>query len=303
MPPTFDLTSPEAARVGRAVHLLARARLDQPGLRAVADAMGLSPGHAQRIFAAWVGISPKQFLGLLTAEHAKALLRGGEAGGESVLGAAIEAGLSGPSRLHDLFLKVEAVTPGEYRDRGAGLDLRWGVHPTPFGDALFVASARGLARLAFPAGEGLEAALAETRADWPLSPLVEDPAATAGYAGRAFANLSDAAASLPVPIRVLVKGSPFQVQVWRALARIPAGTAVTYGDLAGALGRPGAARAVGSACGRNRIGYLIPCHRVIRESGALGGYRWGLDLKRSMLAAESTPAPGASAPLADAGVA
>lgn len=303
MPAAFDLTSPEAARVERAVHLLARERLDQPGLGAVADAMGLSPGHAQRIFAAWVGISPKQFLGLLTAEHAKTLLRGGEAGGgESVLGAALEAGLSGPSRLHDLFLKVEAVTPGEYRDRGAGLDLRWGVHPTPFGDALFVASARGLARLAFPAGEGLAAALAETRADWPLSPLVEDPAATADYAGRAFANLSDPAAPPPgpVPIRLLVKGSPFQVQVWRALARIPAGAAVTYGDLAGALGRPGAARAVGSACGRNRIGYLIPCHRVIRESGALGGYRWGLDLKRSMLAAESTPVLGASAPLADA---
>lgn len=300
MPAAFDLTSPEAARVERAVRLLARERLDQPDLEAVAGAMGLSPGHAQRVFAAWVGISPKQFLGLLTAEHAKDLLRGaaagaGPAGGESVLGAAIEAGLSGPSRLHDLFLKVEAVTPGEYRELGAGLDLRWGVHPTPFGDALLVASPRGLARLAFPAGEGLEAALAETRADWPLSPLTQDPTATAPYAERAFANLAGSAATPPIPIRLLVKGSPFQLQVWRALARIPAGTAVTYGGLAGALGRPGAARAVGSACGRNRIGYLIPCHRVIRESGALGGYRWGLDIKRSMLAAESAPAPGTPA--------
>ena len=301
MSASFDPASPEGVRVERAARFLARRRLEQPDLEQVSDVMGMSPGHAQRVFAAWVGVSPKQFLGLLTVEHAKALLRGGEAG--SMLDAALDAGLSGPSRLHDLFLKVEAVTPGDYRASGAGLEMRWGLHQTPFGDALFVASGRGLARLAFLADGTAEAALDEARADWPLSAFTEDPAATAPYAARAFANLGDADGApqaSPAPIRLLVKGSPFQVQVWRALARIPAGTAVTYGGLAGALGQPGAARAVGTACGRNRIGYLIPCHRVIRETGALGGYYWGLGVKRAMLAAEGGPGPGAGPLLAGA---
>ena len=301
MSASFDPTSPEGVRVERAARFLARRRLDQPDPGQVADVMGMSPGHAQRVFAAWVGVSPKQFLGLLTVEHAKALLRGGEDdGGEaggSVLDAALDAGLSGPSRLHDMFLKVEAVTPGDYRASGAGLEMRWGLHPTPFGDALFVASGRGLARLAFLAGGTAEAALDEARADWPLSAFREDPATTAPYAARAFANLGGGA---PASIRLLVKGSPFQVQVWRALARIPIGTAVTYGGLATALGQPGAARAVGTACGRNRIGYLLPCHRVIRETGALGGYYWGLDVKRSMLAVEGGPGPAAGPLLAGA---
>jgi AraC family transcriptional regulator, regulatory protein of adaptative response / methylated-DNA-[protein]-cysteine methyltransferase len=288
-----DPTGPEIARVERAIRYLARNRLEQPGLDEVADVMGLSPFHAQRVFAGVVGVSPKQFLGLLTVEHAKALLRGGA--GESVLGAALEVGLSGPSRLHDLFVKIEAITPGEYRAEGRGLTMRWGVHPTPFGDALFVVSDRGLARLAFVAEAGPAGALAEARADWPLSTFVEDPAGTADCAARAFASLTGRGDPAGAPIRLLVKGSPFQLQVWRALVRIPQGAAVTYGTLALALGSPGAARAVGSACGRNRIGYLIPCHRVIRETGALGGYHWGLDLKRSLLRAESSPPPPAAA--------
>jgi AraC family transcriptional regulator of adaptative response/methylated-DNA-[protein]-cysteine methyltransferase len=277
-------TTPETRRVERAIRYLARNRLEQPSLEDVADVMGLSPFHAQRVFSGWVGVSPKQFLGLLTVEHAKALLRDAE----SVLGAALEVGLSGPSRLHDLFVKLEAITPGEYKAEGHGLTMRWGIHPTPFGDALFVASPRGLARLAFLAEEDPEAALAEAREDWPLSRFVEDPAATAPYAANAFANLDGGPA--PSPIRVLVKGSPFQVQVWRALLRIPAGAAVSYGGLAKAIGQPGASRAVGTACGRNRVGYLIPCHRVIRETGALGGYHWGVDLKRTLLATESQAA-------------
>jgi AraC family transcriptional regulator of adaptative response/methylated-DNA-[protein]-cysteine methyltransferase len=277
-------TTPETRRVERAIRYLARNRLEQPSLEDVADVMGLSPFHAQRVFSGWVGVSPKQFLGLLTVEHAKALLRDAE----SVLGAALEVGLSGPSRLHDLFVKLEAITPGEYKAEGNGLTMRWGIHPTPFGDALFVASPRGLARLAFLADEAPEAALAEACLDWPLSRFVEDPRATAELAASAFANLDGGPA--PAPIRVLVKGSPFQVQVWRALLRIPAGAAVSYGGLARAIGQPGASRAVGTACGRNRVGYLIPCHRVIRETGALGGYHWGLDLKRTLLATESTSA-------------
>jgi AraC family transcriptional regulator of adaptative response/methylated-DNA-[protein]-cysteine methyltransferase len=215
--------------------------------------MGMSPGHAQRVFAAWVGVSPKQFLGLLTVEHAKALLRGGEAG--SVLDAALGRRPLRPVAAARPVLKVEAVTPGDYRSSGAGLEMRWGLHPTPFGEALFVASrprprpprvpgrrhGGGRARR----GPGRLAALG----------LQRGPGGDRSYAARAFANLGGGA---PASIRLLVKGSPFQVQVWRALARIPVGTAVTYGGLARALGQPGAARAVGTACGRNRIGYLSP---------------------------------------------
>lgn len=265
-------------RMAQAIRWLAEHRLEQPGLGAVAAELELSPWHAQRVFARFAGLTPKQLLGHMTLEAAKARL----ASGESVLGAALDVGLSGPSRLHDLFVRLEAMTPGAYRARGAGLELRWGVHPTPFGPALFVASELGLARLAFLTEAGLEAALEEARADWPLSRLVHDPAATAALPEEVFAHRP-----ADPPLRLLVKGTAFQVQVWRALLAIPEGAVTSYGGLAAALGRPGAARAVGSACGRNRIGWLVPCHRVIRETGALGGYHWGLDLKRTMLAVEA----------------
>lgn len=263
-------------RVARAIRHIARHRLEQPTLEEVAGAMGLSPFHAQRLFTRWAGLSPKRFLGLLTVEHAKALLRADE----SVMGAAFEVGLSGPSRLHDLFVGFEALTPGEYKEAGAKLTLRWGVHATPFGPALFVATERGLARLDFLEGRGVEEALAEARADWPLSRFVADEQATAPYAAAAFGG-HDA------PLKLLLKGTPFQVQVWRALMRIPEGSTVTYGQIAAGLGQPGAARAIGAACGRNRIGVLIPCHRVIRDTGALGGYRWGIERKQALLAWES----------------
>lgn len=269
---------PGFERMWRAVRWLVARREARPRLAQLADLLGTSPWHAQRTFARWTGLSPKQFIGQLDLEAAKTRLRAGA----SVLDAALEVGLSGPSRLHDLFVRMEAMTPGEYRALGAGLELRFGVHPTPFGSALFVTSSRGLVRLAFLGEGGLEAALAEARADWPLSALIEDPSATAELPCAVFAR-TDATA----PLRVLVKGTNFQVQVWRALLRIPEGAVATYGGLAAALGAPGASRAVGAACGRNRIGWLIPCHRVIRESGALGGYHWGLDLKRAMLAFEA----------------
>lgn len=265
-------------RVARAIRFIAENRLEQPSLEDVADVMGLSPFHAQRLFTRWAGISPKRFLGLLTLEHAKALLRSTE----SVMGAAYEVGLSGASRLHDLFVSLEAITPGEYKAMGANLTLRWGVHDSPFGPALLVATERGLARLAFLDGQHLDEALAEAKADWPLSRFVEDPEATKPYAEAVFGNRRPSE-----PLKILVKGTPFQVQVWRALLRIPGGSTVTYGDLAAELGRPGAARAVGSACARNRIGMLIPCHRVIRETGALGGYQWGLERKQALLAWEA----------------
>ncbi len=268
-------------RVERAIRYIDAHREEQPGLEEVARAMGLGPFHAQRVFTRWAGVSPKQFLALLTIEDAKARLRDAE----SVLGVALDVGLSGPSRLHDLFVKLEGVTPGEYKAMGKSLEMRWGVHPTPFGDALLVLSDRGLSRLAFVAGEPLQDVLEEAKAAWPLSRFHADPAATLPLARRIFQPAAEDA-----PLRVLIRGTPFQMQVWRALLRIPSGSTVTYGGLARALGHEGAARAVGTACGQNRIGFLVPCHRVIRETGALGGYRWGLTMKRAMLAWEAAQA-------------
>jgi AraC family transcriptional regulator of adaptative response/methylated-DNA-[protein]-cysteine methyltransferase len=270
--------SADYARVERAIRFVEANRLGQPGLEEVADAMGLSPFHAQRVFTRWVGVSPKRFLGLLTVEHAKALLDDRA----SVLDATYEVGLSGPSRLHDLFIGYEALTPGEYKAQGAGITLRWGLHPTPFGEALIVASDRGVTRLAFLADGEREAILDQVRHDWPLSRLAEDQDATAAWLPRIFPDGARAQ-----PLSILVKGTPFQIQVWRALMHIPDGSTMTYGELAAALGRPGAARAVGTACGANPIAFLIPCHRVIRDTGALGGYRWGLVRKRAMLAWEA----------------
>ncbi len=265
-------------RVERAIRYIAENRLEQPSLEDVADAMGVSPFHAQRVFSTWAGVSPKRFLGLLTVEHAKSLLRTDE----SVMGTAYEVGLSGGSRLHDLFVTFEAITPGEYKSLGADLVLRWGVHETPFGAALFVVSERGLARLAFLDGGRLDQALAEAMADWPLSRFIEDAEATRGLAAAAFSPQTNGA-----PLRLFAKGTPFQIQVWRALMRVPSGTATSYGELAAELGHRDSARAVAGACSANRIAVLIPCHRVIRETGALGGYRWGTERKQAVLAWET----------------
>ncbi len=270
--------SADYARVERAIRFIEAHRLTQPKLDEVAEAMGLSPFHAQRLFTRWVGVSPKRFLGLLTVEHAKAAL----AARASVLDTAYDVGLSGPSRLHDLFVTYEALTPGEYKARGAGMTLRWGVHPTPFGEALLAVTERGVARLAFIAGDELADALDEVRKDWPASALVRDQDGTAAWLPRIFPGGRSAE-----PLPLLAKGTAFQTQVWRALLRIPAGATMTYGELAAALGKPGAARAVGTACKVNPIAFLIPCHRVIRATGALGGYRWGLVRKRAMLAWEA----------------
>ncbi len=268
-------------RMARAIRWLVEQREARPRLTDLAAVTGLSPWQAQREFVRFVGVSPTQFRALADLEAAKVVLRAGA----DVLSASLEVGLSGPSRLHDRFVRLEALTPGEYRAQGAGLELRYGVHPTPFGPALFVTAPRGLARLAFLGEGGLEEALAEARAEWPRSRLVEDPAASADLPRAIFEHRpSDG------PLRVLVKGTAFQLRVWRALLRVPTGAVTTYGELAAQLGVPGAARAVGGACGRNRIGWLIPCHRVIRETGALGGYHWGLERKRAMLAFDAARA-------------
>jgi AraC family transcriptional regulator of adaptative response/methylated-DNA-[protein]-cysteine methyltransferase len=276
--------SQDYRRIERAIRFLDDHLIDQPSLEEVAREIGLSPFHAQRLFTRWAGISPKRFLGLLTVGHAKAALQAGE----SVLDATYEVGLSGPSRLHDLFVGFEAMTPGEYKQQGAGLSVRYGIHPTRFGEALLLTTERGIAGLSFVDGDP-EAALEEARADWPLSRLVHDPATTGALVRQLFAGESGAAPQL------LLKGTNFQVKVWSALLRVPPGRVVSYLDLASAIGQPRAVRAVAGALAHNPIGYLVPCHRVIRATGALSGYRWGQARRRALLAWESAQAEAASA--------
>jgi AraC family transcriptional regulator of adaptative response/methylated-DNA-[protein]-cysteine methyltransferase len=270
-------------RIERAIRFLDGHVVDQPSLEDVAREIGLSPFHAQRLFTRWAGISPKRFLGLLTVGHAKAALQAGE----SVLDATYEVGLSGPSRLHDLFVTYEAMTPGEYKQQGAGLVIRYGVHPTPFGAALLLTTERGIAGLSFVDDDAPEEAIEEARAAWPLSRLIEDRDAT----GALVARLFDGTGSEPT--RLLLKGTNFQVKVWSALLRVPSGRVVSYLDLASAIGQPRAVRAVGNALAHNPVGFVVPCHRVIRATGALGDYRWGHVRRRALLAWEAAQAEAA----------
>jgi AraC family transcriptional regulator of adaptative response/methylated-DNA-[protein]-cysteine methyltransferase len=250
----------------------------QPELREIAASVGLSEFHFQRLFQRWAGVSPKRFLQFQTAQEAKRVLR--EAG--DLLDASFNAGLSGPGRLHDLIVNVEAVTPGEYKRRGAGLAISWGVHASPFGDCLLGLTPRGVCALEFLQPETEGEALARLRSLWENAQLVHAPQRTAPVAARIFGPHTQRQA----PLAVLVKGTNFQIKVWEALLRIPAGRLATYGALAQGLGRPRAARAVGSAIAANPIAYLIPCHRVIRNTGAFGDYRWGALRKRVLLSRE-----------------
>ena len=272
---------PDYRRMARAIRYLAENYLDQPRLEDAASAAGLSPFHFQRLFTRYVGVSPKSFVGHLTLAHAKAEL----AEGASVLDAALEAGLSGPSRLHDLTLKIEAMTPGEYAKAGAGLVIEYGFHPCPFGIALVMATARGGCGLAF-GDEGQEEALLEdmTRR-WPNADFIENPERTAQIAERIFEAKTNAA-----PLGLHLLGTPWQIKVWQALLAIPSGHVTSYRAIAEKIGGPSASRAVGTAVGRNPVSLLIPCHRVLGSDGALHGYHWGLARKRAMLALEASRA-------------
>ncbi len=274
-------TTSDYERIERAIRYLDAHRLEQPRLADVAAEIGLSEHHFQRLFRRWAGVSPKRFVQYLTAEHAKQLLRAGA----SVLDTAFETGLSAPSRVHDLLVSLEAVTPGEYKRRGAGLTIRHGLHPSPFGATLVATTERGILSLAFVEPHEAHARIRELAERWPLAHIVRDDAATRPLIERIF---DDARAQRPVP--VLVRGTNFEVRVWEALLRVPPGAATTYGALASAVDAPRAARAVGRAVGRNPVGYLIPCHRVLRSTGAFGEYRWGAARKRAMLAFESAAA-------------
>jgi len=267
-------------RVARAIRFLNDRRQDRPGLDEVAAAVGLSPFHFQRLFRRWAGISPKRFLQVLTSEHAKSLLRGSA----GVLDASLETGLSGPGRLHDMFVTLDAVTPGDYKSRGAGLAIEYGEAPTPFGAAFLAMTRHGVCGMEFvdEAG-GAGAAEGRLAASWPGARLERSRTAARDAAARIFDRGRGRG-----PLPLFVRGTNFQVQVWRALINVPPGRAVAYGDLARAVGKPDAARAVGAAVGANPTAYLIPCHRVIRATGALGGYRWGPTRKQAILAWEGT---------------
>ena len=277
-----DLNTADYHRIERAIRFIDERAPARPSLDDVARHVGLSPFHFQRLFTRWAGISPKRFQQVLALEYAKDLLRDSR----NLLDATYDAGLTSGGRLHDLFVQLEAVTPGEYRAGGAGLRISAGFHDTPFGECLLATTERGVCGLSFFDGHR-DAAMADLLSRWPGAVVEERPRATAPVARRLFDALAVRDPAGLVPLSLLVRGTNFQVKVWSALLRIPAGRGVTYEDVATAIGAPRAVRAVGTAVGRNPVAFLIPCHRVIRGTGALGGYRWGLERKRAMLAWEA----------------
>lgn len=266
------------ARIARAIAFLSRNYASQPSLEEAAFAAKLSPSHFQREFVRAAGISPKAFVGSLTWESAKEKLRLGE----PVLAAALSAGLSGPSRLHDLALKIEAMTPGTYARGGEGLVISYGFHPSIFGTALLMAVEKGLCGLAFADEGAEEAQLSDMRARWPRADFVNDEAATRPYARRIFASSGEDKSDIPIQLF----GTPWQIKVWQALIAIPEGRFASYLHVAETVCTRKASRAAGAAIGRNPIALLIPCHRVLASSGAITGYHWGMDRKRAMIAYE-----------------
>jgi AraC family transcriptional regulator of adaptative response/methylated-DNA-[protein]-cysteine methyltransferase len=270
------------AVVRRAIAAMSERWRDQPTVEELAAALGLAPVQLQRLLVRWAGLSPKAFLQALTLDAARALLRDSA----SVLDTTYEVGLSGPARLHDLFVTHEAMPPGAYRARGKGIVMRWGFHPSPFGRALLMATDYGLAGIGFSdeALGGDAAALADMTRRWPEADFVEDAAAVAPFARRVF---DPAEWSADRPLKVVMIGTDFEVRVWRTLLRIPMGRATTYSDIAAKVGNPKANRAVGSAVGRNPLSFVVPCHRVLGRSGDLCGYHWGLTRKRAILGWEA----------------
>lgn len=270
--------------VAAAIGYLEKNFREQPELGDVARYIGLSEAHFQRLFRRWAGISPKRFLQFLTAEHARRLLRDSR----SVLDVSYEVGLSGGGRLHDLMLNVVAATPGEVKSGGQGLTINYGFHDSPFGESLVAVTERGLCGLAFVQGGNHTELLRELQARWPQAQLEEDLARTRAVARQIFGDSAGA-------VTLFLKGTNFQIRVWEALLRVPAGHAVTYEDIAQSIGQPTAMRAVGAAIGQNPIAYLIPCHRVLRKSGVFGEYHWGASRKKALLAWESARTETSSA--------
>ena len=266
--------------VRRAIAFISEHWRDQPETEAIAAAAGVTATELHHLFRRWAGLTPKAFLQALTLDHARRLLRDSA----SVLDASFEVGLSGPGRLHDLFVTHEAMSPGEWKSGGAGLTVRYGFHPSPFGTALVMATERGLAGLAFADPGEEEAALADMRRRWPQASTIEDATLTAALTRRIFDPKLWRADR---PLRIVLIGTDFEVRVWEALLRIPMGRATTYSDIAVKLGASKAARAVGAAVGKNPVSFVVPCHRVLGKSGDITGYHWGLTRKRAMLGWEA----------------
>ena len=273
-------TGPDYETVRRVIEKISLDYRDQPSLEELAADVGATPTGLQKLFTRWAGLSPKGFLQAVTLDHARRLLDNGL----PLLDAALEVGMSGPGRLHDLFVTHEAMSPGDYKNRGEGLSIRYGHHPSPFGTALLMITGRGLAGLAFCDAGAERAAFEDMARRWPNASYVEDRAATAPYAARIF----DPARWRPEePLRVVLIGTDFQVSVWEALLKIPMNRARTYSSIAAEIGKPAASRAVGAAIGANPVSFVVPCHRALGKSGALTGYHWGLTRKRAMLGWEA----------------
>jgi AraC family transcriptional regulator, regulatory protein of adaptative response / methylated-DNA-[protein]-cysteine methyltransferase len=253
---------------------------EQPEIEAIAEAASVTPTELHHLFRRWAGLTPKAFLQALTLDGARQLLRDSA----SVLDATYEVGLSGPGRLHDLFVTHEAMSPGEWKTGGEGLTVFFGFHPSPFGSALVMATERGLAGLAFADPGEERAALADMKSRWPRAAYVEDSARTAAIARRIF---DSSQWQQDKPLRVVLIGTDWEVRVWETLLQIPMGRLTTYSDIASKIHKPAAARAVGAAVGKNPVSFVVPCHRVVGKSGDLTGYHWGITRKRAMLGWEA----------------
>ena len=273
-------------RIANAIAFIRDNAGQQPSLDQIASHVGLSPWHFQRKFRAWVGVSPKRFLEFLTVQHAKELLDKSA----SVLDTALDLGLSGPGRLHDQFVSIEAVTPGQYKRFGSGLLICHGIHPSPFGLMLLAVTDKGICELAFGSLERLDHEAEDLQKRWPAAQIAHDPQRTAPIAERLFNPGNRELDGQNTGFQLFVKGTNFQVNVWRALLRIPEGSLISYKQLAQLTGNPAAVRATASAVGANPVSYLIPCHRILRSSGELGGYHWGVERKRAMIAWDSARA-------------
>lgn len=263
-------------RIEKVITYLENNWIDQPSLEDLSALLNLSPFHFQRLFTRWAGISPKQFLQFLTLDYAKDRLQENS----SVLDAAYESGMSSPSRLHNTFVVIEGITPGEYKSKGEGLEILYGMHDSPFGKCFIGLTNRGVCRLSFISDADLEAELVFLGEKWPKAIIKKNLPATGQTVDAIFARCAELATK---PLKILLKGSNFQIKVWDALLRIPAGCLTTYGNIAKVLGMSGAARAVGGAVGANPVAYLVPCHRVIRKLGAFGGYAYGPARKKAII--------------------
>lgn len=266
-------------RIEKAIRFIESNAERQPGLEEIAASVNLSPFHFQRLFSQWVGVTPKRFLQTLTVERAKQLLEQSR----TLQSVSDDVGLSSASRLHDHFVQLEAVTPGQYKSAGKDLKISYGVHPTPFGNCFIAVTERGICKISFVDDFGTSDEIDRLIHDWPKAVVEENLALTGGFTSAVF----EQSRSPDRPISLYVRGTNFQVKVWRALLEIPEATLQSYSDIAKTIGRDSAVRAVGTAIGANPAAYIIPCHRVVRQSGEIGGYRWGETRKHAMHAWES----------------